>query len=201
MPESHVTFSKAIIKRRHASASSCLAPHVVNIGCDRWEAVLPRSCYRLLGRLSSNLGILFRNSARMVALHLPRYEVLIDTIDFKFCSTLLDEFCCYPICSQCSVIFKLLNSYLQFFKHGEIYFLSYWSSYKLYIFTVCGSVFLLVIVFTEEVIEIFIPSCQHLVLIADGWSIFCLTYIHPRFKFFLSFLNFTVKLFNLPSAV
>ena len=109
---------------------------------------------------------------------------LIQSI-FKFYFTLLDEFCCYPICCRCSVIFKLLNSYFQFFKRGGgIYFLYYWPSYKLYIVTVCGGVFL-VIGFIGEVIELFIPSCQHLILIANDSSIFCLTYLHPRFKFFL----------------
>jgi len=59
----------------------------------------------------------------------------------------------------------------------------------------------LVIIFVEEVIEVFIPSCQYFILITNDRSILSLTYIHPWFKFFLSFLDFTVKLSSLPGAV
>ena len=44
--------------------------------------MIPCIYYRPLGHLSSRLGILFRNSTDKVALHLLRYEVLIEIFDF-----------------------------------------------------------------------------------------------------------------------
>ena len=163
--------------------------------------IFPCNCYKSLGHPSSRLGILFQNSTHEVALHLPRYEVLIGASEFfKFYSTLLKMFCRYSVCSRCHIIFELLNSFLQLFERGGVHLHCYWSFCGPCISIFCSGIFL-DIIFVEEVIKMFIPSCQYFILITNDSSILSFTYVHTWFKFFLTFRNFTVQLSSLPAII